>query len=277
MKKKTAAAILIVFAMILALAACKGGKGGEEPSTGEYATGLTEEAASIIAEYTPAGEGNFVTKTRGSADGGVIAEYYDSDGKLVEAHNWQGSNETGHTVYEYNANGDIALEQSFDADNSPDAVVQYNYSSDGTLAGSSKTTYDDGVSTGSEYYDSTGKLTSSSEYEYDGTKLKKITRRNAAGDITGYTAYEYNDAGYIVKVGEYSPDDKLMSYSELKYDDNNNLVRTDMFDKDGKLTGYYENTYNENNVRTGTIQYDADGKVITSDVVNITEEDSIAG
>ena len=277
MKQKTAAAILIVFAMILALAACKGGSSGEEESTGEFASELSEEAASLIAEYTPDGEGNFVTKTRSGEDGAVIAEYYNNDGKLVEAHNWNGSSETGHTVYSYNDNGDISMEQSYDATNTPNAVVQYNYSSDGALAGSSKTTYANGMSTGSEYFDSTGKLTSSSEYEYDGTKLKKITRRNAEGSVTGYTDYEYNDAGYIIKVTERSADDKLAGYSELTYDDNHNLIRTDMYDAEGKLTGYYENTYNENNIRTGTTQYDADGNIITSDTVKITEEASIAG
>ncbi|MCR5783471.1 MAG: hypothetical protein K6G90_12155 [Clostridia bacterium] len=274
--KRSFAVIVLVLAVVLVFASCGSGTSGEEESTNEYSTGISAETASLIAEYTPDADGNFVTKTRVDTDGAAVAEYYDNDGKLIESHKWADGADTGHTLYTYNDDGDISVEESFGSDGKPDSVVQYNYS-DGTLAGSSRTTYSDGASTGSEYYNSEGKLTQRSEYEYDGTKLMKITRYDAEDNMIGSTTYKYNKKGYIVKVSEFDEDGNLSSYSALTYDKSNNIVRTDYYDKDDNLTVYMINEYNENGKRVSTTRYDADGNVLSVDNADNSEESSITG
>lgn len=274
--KRSFAIIALVLAVVLVFASCRSGKTAEEESTGEYSSGISAETASLIADYTPAAEGNLVTKTHVDKDGAAVAEYYDNDGKLIESHKWADGADTGHTIYTYNDDGNVSVEESFGSDGKPDSVVQYNYS-DGTLTGSSKTTYSDGASTGSEYYNSEGKLTQRSEYEYDGTKLMKITRYDADDNVTGSTTYKYNKKGYIVKVSDFDEEGNLFSYSALTYDENNNLVRSDSYDKDDKLTGYYVNEYGDNGKRLSTTRYDADGNVLSVDNVDVSEDSSIAG
>ncbi len=275
--KRSFAIIVLVLVIVFVFASCKSAKTGEEESTGESASGITAEIASVIADYTPVADGNFVTKTRVDEDGAAVAEYYDNDGKLIESRKWADGADAGHTIFTYNDEGNVSVEESFDLAGKPDSVVQYNYS-DGELTGSSKTTYSDGASTGSEYYDSEGRLTQRSEYEYDGTKLMKITRYDADDNITGTTSYSYNKKGYIVKVSDFDAEGELVSYSALTYDKSNNLVRTDYYDKDDNLTGYYINEYDDSGKRLSTTRYDAEGNVLSvSNARPAAEESSIAG
>lgn len=160
----------------------------------------------------------------------------------------------GYTRYEYNENGLISREITYDEKKRPKTEIQYTYDSSKRIQ-----TY-----SYRNYRNRNDNYTLTTEYNVSGLAVRE-TKKNVDGKVVEVKSFSYEGTDKN-RISVYDANNVLKEYSTYTYDANGNITRENVYNSKDEMTRYTKNTYytygGQSYVRT-SLTYDKDNRVLS--------------
>ena len=156
-----------------------------------------------------------------------------------------------------------SLERVIEYDIEGNVVSDISYNEDGSVSARSESEYD---SEGNEIsyvrYSGDGSISYRYEREYDnvGNEVCFVSYKED-GSVSARREYEYDSAGNCVSTILYNESSEIINSFKTEYDDAGKAIKSITYNADGSINAWIEYTYDSNGEEPSEVSYNADGSI----------------